>query len=88
MKALKQLLCVLLFGVSAALCTVGCASVCGSATCRVGINPNDPLLQDNLIEETEGGPVVAPTTPYQQQESDKTGGTSHFGEEHYIWENW
>ena len=84
MKTLKQLLCVLLIGVSAALCTVGCVSVCGHPV----LAPDDPLLQDNLIEETEGGPVVAPTTTTNQQEPDKTGGTNHFGEEHYIWENW
>lgn len=82
MKTLKQLLC--LFGILAALTLVGCAS----AKVHPVLAPDDPLLQDNLIEETEGGPVVAPTTTTNQQEPDKTGGTNHFGEEHYIWENW
>ena len=83
-KTFKQILC--LFGILAALCTSGCATVHSMPIAGAGIDPR--LLEDNLIEEMEGGPVVAPTTPYQQQESDKTGGTSHFGEEHYIWENW
>lgn len=83
MKTLKQLLCISLFIVSAAIAGFGCASIREAPT---GIDPK--LLQDNLVEDSEGGPVVAPTTPHQQQNSDKTGGGGHFGEEKYIWDNW
>lgn len=78
-KTFKQLLC--LFGILAALTLVGCSSV----KVHPVLSPDDPLLQDNLIEESQGGPVVAPTTIQQQQNQ---GGDVDFGKEKYIWDDW
>ena len=77
---MKRIVCI--FGIVFAIALAGCALVNTST-----FDPNDPLLQDNLIEEMEGDPVVAPTTIHSTTNANSTQHSS-FGDENYIWDNW
>lgn len=55
--------------------------------CLFGILTALTLTGCNTIhrQESQGGPVVAPTTIQQQQNQ---GGDVDFGKEKYIWDDW